>query len=176
MTVEIPLGHGLVAVVDDMDGGAVLALTWHAKRRPTNTYARRSVRKNGRVRTVYLHAFVTGWAYVDHINGDGLDNRRANLREASHAQNMRNVPALGGKSRFKGVTWDPSSSGWMARIARDGTRHYLGVHSTEEAAAAAYDTAARELHGPFATFNFPKPGERRAYDNDFEDIQIGGAA
>jgi HNH endonuclease len=87
---------------------------------------------------------------IDHKNRNPADNSIANLRPSSHPENMRNV-ARYGSSGFKGVT--RHSSKWRAVINVNGRKINLGVHSTPQEAAAAYDKAAREYHGEFATTN-----------------------
>lgn len=91
----------------------------------------------------------------DHRNGDGLDNRRLNLRAATRAQNARNRRDHASSSRFKGVGWSEAARKWKAQIGVDNRRIYIGVYSTEETAARAYDAAAREHFGEFARLNFP---------------------
>jgi hypothetical protein len=90
---------------------------------------------------------------VDHINGDTFDNRRANLRICTSAENARNSRGKNGISGFKGVY--PANSRWSAVINVDGRQIYLGVFASKEKAARAYDRAAIEHHGEFARFNFP---------------------
>lgn len=90
---------------------------------------------------------------VDHINGDSLDNRRQNLRFATHAQNMRNTGPKGGG--FKGVSFHKSRMWWQAHITVSGKFKYLGVYPTAVEAAYAYDQAAKMHHGEFAWLNFP---------------------
>lgn len=93
---------------------------------------------------------------VDHINGDKFDNRRANLRICTQAENCRNKAShRGTASLFKGVYWISRERVWGASIRAAGQRHFLGNHATDEAAARAYDAKARELHGEFARLNFP---------------------
>lgn len=94
--------------------------------------------------------------HIDHINGDKADNRPANLREASHAQNMKNQGARRGTSRYCGVHWHRAGRAWCAMCHNDkGKQVYLGLFPSEEAAAIAYDAAALEWHGDFARLNFP---------------------
>lgn len=162
MSATVPLSQGLVAVVDDEDYERVIrAGKWSAARGRSTFYARRKARQaNGQRTSLRLHNFLTGWPLVDHINGDGLDNRRANLREATNAQNMRNKGLYrNNSSGFKGVSWQKECRKWQAGIRLDGTRRHLGLFLVAEDAAAAYDEAARELHGEFARLNFPGLGE-----------------
>jgi hypothetical protein len=90
--------------------------------------------------------------HVDHVNGNGLDNRRENLRLATHSQNMANKPGWGA-SGFKGVYAEPRGR-WRSRIMVEGRRVGLGMYPTAEEAAKAYDAAAREYFGEFAWTNF----------------------
>lgn len=88
--------------------------------------------------------------FIDHINGDGADNRISNLRECSHQQNQANRPAdKDSSSKFKGVDWMPRHQKWRARVGTD----HLGVFASEEDAAAAYDQAALTKWGAFARLN-----------------------
>jgi hypothetical protein len=157
----VPLTRGLVALVDEGDYAHVIAGgSWSADRDHRTFYARRtdSVRRS---RKIAMHTFLTGWPLVDHINGDGLDNRRANLRPATDLQNRGNRRlSAHNTSGFKGVTWLQRERLWLARCWSDGKLHRLGYHRTAEAAAHAYDAAAREIFGEFAALNFPLPGER----------------
>lgn len=92
---------------------------------------------------------------VDHINRKRLDNRRVNLRIATHAQNLLNHPPVGDKtSGFIGV--QRQGAGFIARIGVQGKRVYLGRYPTAHEAAKAYDLAAIEHHGGFAPLNFPQ--------------------
>ncbi len=94
--------------------------------------------------------------FVDHISRDTLDNRRANLRIATHGQNMANTPAYRcNKSGFKGVYQDSRSSAWTAQIRYDKRLYWLGTFILAEDAARAYDARAREVWGEFARCNFP---------------------
>ena len=110
-----------------------------------------------------MHAFLTGYERTDHRNGDGLDNRRSNLRDATAGENSRNTRVhLDSASGLKGVSWYKRSRKWRAHIHVGTKQQHLGYFATAEEAAHAYDDAARELHGEYATVNFPALGERAA--------------
>ena len=163
-TVEIPLSRGYVAFVDAADASRVLAYKWSARSGNRTMYAHRTVRRaDGRRTSQSLHQFLTGYAITDHINGNGLDNRRSNLREATPAQNGQNRRrGLDNRSGFKGVSWNARDRKWQAHIRVNGPQRSLGYYETAEEAAQAYDAAARDLHGEYAALNFPAPGERAA--------------
>lgn len=159
MTQQITLTKGYVALVDDEDHARLVSMgRWYAAPDGRTVYAGRN-RKVGpnKYRTVLMHAVITGWDYVDHINGDGLDNRRANLRQATRSQNHgnRRTP-ISNTSGYKGVHWDPATEKWRARIGFQGQRLGLGFYEDAVDAARAYDRAALELFGEFARPNFPQ--------------------
>jgi len=92
---------------------------------------------------------------VDHINGDPLDNRRANLRVVDAAQNQWNRKPNAG-SAYKGVSWHPRKAKWQVRIRAQRHRYFLGYYADPGYAAQVYDAASRLLHGAYAHLNFPQ--------------------
>lgn len=92
---------------------------------------------------------------IDHIDGNGLNNQKYNLRLATNKQNSYNRPSYKGSSKYKGVCWHKPSQKWLVQIQADGKLHYLGTYYSEEVAGRVYDEAAKEYHGEFARLNFP---------------------
>ena len=153
---EVDLTRDRVAFVDDVDHADVVQFKWYAHRvRDTDLwYAYRAVGPRGGQVTVSMHGYLTGFSKTDHIDGDGLNNQRINMREATHAENMRNVGlSRGNTSGFKGVVWHKQAQRWYAQISVDSRSRALGLHDTPEDAALAYDRAAVEFHGEFAKTN-----------------------
>ncbi len=95
---------------------------------------------------------------VDHINNDGMDNRRINLREATHSQNICNRKKRSGTntSEYIGVCWNKARRKWMSSIGHDKKNIHLGYFDSEVEAAKARDRAAKKYHGQFAYLNFPE--------------------
>lgn len=159
-TVGIPLGGspgGLVAVIDAVDLDLVRPFHWRV--RPHHAGVFYAVADGSTF--LRMHRVILGarsGEIVDHINYDGLDNRRANLRIATRSQSTAHRRSRAGStSRFMGVS--RHKHGWQAAIRCGRTSHYLGYFRLETEAALAYNAAARELHGPFATLNEIPLGE-----------------
>ena len=165
--VEIQLSQGQVAIIDAEDSRRVLRYRWYAhkdKKANGSWYAWTKTRKRkiGLRRRVKLHRFILlapEDIEVDHVDGDGLNNRRCNLRLATRKQNRSNTgPLPNSSSGFKGVTWEKPRSRnargyWRAQIKQNGRNRHLGQFQTEEEAAAAYDAAASKAFGEFAWLN-----------------------
>jgi len=158
---KVELSQGKVALVDDADFAAVSQFTWcahKAHKRPGKWYAHTNVKREDGTRTTLTmhHAVLPGVSQIDHRNNDGLDNRRSNLRPATHAQNARNRrKPRHGRNPFKGVYPLPSGK-WRVCICVSGQQHGLGVFSSPETAAHVYDSAARKFFGDFAKVNFDR--------------------
>lgn len=172
-TREIPLSSrkypGLVALIDEADYELVGQFQW----RPSVcgeslVYARANPNTEAGQGSVLLHRLLLGLTgdssrnlVGDHINRDGLDNRRSNLRTCEQSSNLWNRRSnQRGSSKFKGVHWHATK--WCVQISCNNKRLHLGSFDNEVIAALAYDAAARELHGEFARLNFPLESERAA--------------
>lgn len=150
----------MVAIVDDEDFYRISAFKWYAHQSSASQfYARRDYRINGVKYKVYMHRFIMKvdeeTIQVDHINGNRLDNRKENLRICSNQQNSRNkrVMRSDNTSGYRGVDYrkDPRyKNKWSARITLpSGKKKHLGQFPTAEAAARAFDRAAKEIYGEF---------------------------
>ena len=157
---RIPLTQGRFAIVDPDDYPRLSKDKWRLCRTKGKNvlYAERSIRlPNGKYSRILMHRQLIqppdGYV-IDHINGDGLDNRRANLRFATVAQNAWNSKKRNPRSGYKGVCFDKQKRLWRAAIVCHRKRIHLGYFKDKIPAAKAYDNAARKLHGRFASLNF----------------------
>jgi len=153
----IKLTKNQFALIDDDDYEYIGKFKWHALRARTGFYAcRRNSKKDG-YDYIYMHRQILGALerniHIDHINGNGLDNRKENLRKCSTGQNSCNQRKHKGQSRYKGVS-PVKSKKWRAVIYHKGQRFHLGYFDSEEEAARAYDQKALELFKEFAKINF----------------------
>ena len=147
-------GYALVDLVDHI---ALSRFQWRLLPGKTSAYAARYTREGGKFRAILMHREILGEIapkmVADHINSDGLDNRRVNLRVASRSQNVSNRK-IGKKSTgyMKGVTFFPLNPfrPWSAQIGHNHKNHNLGYFATEKEAHAAYCAAAVSIFGAFA--------------------------
>lgn len=150
---RIPLENGGYVIVDREDYVRLAQSRWRRVDRGAVSYA---VRVGT---TEYLHRDVVsarGAVIVDHVNRDGLDNRRVNLRLTNKQGNSANRGLQkNNTSGFRGVRKQSRANTWTAEIQVDGCRRYLGSFRTAAEAAHAYDAAAAEAFGEFAFQNFP---------------------
>jgi len=152
------LTKGYWAQVDSADWARLSEFNWQASVQRNTVYGRRAIwnkeRKNNDF--VYLHVDISG-TRVDHIDGNGLNCQRSNLRPASKAENSYAFRTKSPRcsSIFRGVSWHSHAGAWRAYIEKAGVLKHLGIFEIEEDAAKAYDRAARELFGEFASPNFP---------------------
>lgn len=144
--------HGQFTVLyDDQDHEMISQYTWSIRKRPTNIYAYPNVRK---LSNMGMHNMVMGRKMIDHINGNGLDNRRSNLRFATHQENVRNKCSTRGSStRFKGVCYCKKKDTYVVTI----TVKNQPVKSTTTRnlykAALIYNKWATCFFGEFAWLN-----------------------
>lgn len=150
---------GRVALVDDEDYELVSPYRWHvwegslaAPRRPHARAHTPTV--NGRRTSIRMHNLITGCVWVDHADGDSLNNQRYNLRTATRSQNGANRDSWDSVSPFKGVSWESRDSLWRVRITVAGITRSLGYFHDEGDAARAYDAAAVNAWGEYARLNF----------------------
>jgi hypothetical protein len=148
VSAEVRLAGGRIALVDHEDVDLVGQRCWYAHRSDTRVYAM-AHRRFGTTRA--MHRLILQLddpeLFVDHINGDGLDNRRANLRVVTARENAQNQGPR--KGRFRGVSFDKSRGLWIATATLDGKRTTIGRFETEEQAGAAA-SAWRSEHMPFS--------------------------
>lgn len=157
--IEIPLTKGYVAIVDDEDAD-LAEYKWRVLVHSNTNYAMRSIKKDGRSASMMFHRVLMEKVIgrpleklevVDHIDGDGLNNLRSNVRLCTYSQNNMNKhkhkqPIAG----MKGITrLKTKKEGWQAQIKINGKNVYLGVFPTAEEAYKAYCKVAIELHGEF---------------------------
>ncbi len=154
-TRRIPLTRGKFALVDAEDYYQLSKFKWCAAGGTNTFYAAASWRGKG----VTMHRVIMAppdHLVVDHIDHNGLNNCKSNLRLCTHAQNIRNTrPTKGTSSRYKGVCWNKDAKKWRASIRLNRKSQHIGHFENEIDAAKAYDEKAAEVFGEFACLNFP---------------------
>jgi len=158
---HIPLTKDRWALCDAHWFHYLSKFNWTAKRNKSGRWyaVRSSYAPNQKRVYVYMARVVMGVTdeevEVDHKNRDAtLDNRKSNLRIATSSQNNCNVGVTNrNTSGFKGVHWNKDRNKWRATIGINNKRHSLGYFETREAAAHAYNEAAKQVHGDFAALN-----------------------
>jgi len=159
----IPLTQGKFAIVDAEDYDWLNQYKWYASKCKNTFYACRA--EGGK--TIRMHREIMQapkGLVCNHINHNGLDNRKSNLRLCTNAQNCYNQRASAtGTSKYKGVCWHKCRSKWSARIRCDGKFYNLGDFDDQMEAAMAYDNKAAELFGEFAYLNSPERIELRTW-------------
>lgn len=157
-TKQIPLTRGQFAIVDEADFAIANQYKWHAIRPHRIWYAVRTIWGHGENSSQYLHRFLLGnpqGVSIDHVDGNGLNCARSNLRIATKSQNDANRGRQeNNKSGYKGVHWATRDKKWIAKIKVDGRQIYVGGFDNPVDAALAYDAAAHKYFGAFAGTNF----------------------
>jgi hypothetical protein len=151
---ELVLTQGMIAYVDDEDYKKVAQYKWTVSQTHKLFYAVRADPIQG---TTYLHRFILEPALemsIDHIDHNGLNCIRSNMRIVSHQANMINRRTVN-ETGYRGIFQDKRRGCYGAQIKdMQGNRHYLGTFTLPEDAARAYDEAAKLYHGEFAVLNF----------------------
>lgn len=158
----IPLTKGFFTKVDDEDYERLAVHRWQAHPRcgyPNKIGVTRGLKKDHKSLTITMAREIVNapnGKYVDHINGDTLDNRKCNLRICSNAENVRNRGSnKNNTSGYKGVNLEKKNGRWTTRIQVNQKMIHIGCFATKEDAAVAYDKAAIKYFGEFARLNFP---------------------
>jgi len=158
---KIELTLGKFSLVDDEDYIHLSKHKWYAQKRGRTYRAARNAKSNGIIKSINIHRLVLGLKEgdgysVDHIDGDGLNNQKCNLRKCDTSENMRNRGRpVNNKSGYKGVSWCRKGKKWRSQIQIHGISKSLGYYNCLIKAAKAYDQGAIEYHGEFACLNFP---------------------
>lgn len=155
VTVALRLYGGQLCLLDAEDVPKLPTLRW-------SNGDRGFVRARIKGKTISIHRLIMNPAnrrrYVDHINGNRLDNRKANLRICNHWQNLANSPPRAKKNpeiKYKGVTYRKPVRKWTKPWTATFLGRRLGTYRTQEEAAKAYDAAAKRKFGEFARLNIP---------------------
>jgi len=158
---KIPLTRGLFAMIDDNDYEFISQRKWHATKSKASTIYAKSwtLKSEGKPRLLCMHRELLGLGegrsiVVDHINGNGLNNCRNNLRIATVSQNSANRRVIPKKNTiYKGVSWHKAAKKWRATIQKDSKLIHIGYFKSDLDAALAYNREALNFHGEFANLN-----------------------
>jgi hypothetical protein len=149
----VTLTQGYVATIDRADVARVSRYNWYAFPRRHAVYAMARIPGNASDTRISLHRFIAARdddLDIDHKDGDGLNNRRRNLRPATRLQQAMNRSLRGGGSNaYRGARWVPKRNKWVAKITIEGKVRYIGHYDTEQEAARAYQYVARRVFGEF---------------------------
>lgn len=154
--VKIDLGNNQFALVDFEDYEYLNELKWHIYKNGNHLYARSSFYDNKKQKNILMHRLILEpkGKCIDHINGNGLDNRKCNLRICERHQNALNRKKnINNSSGFKGVSWFKPSQKWRVQIGYKKVVYHIGSFINLIDAARAYNEAAIKYHGEFANLN-----------------------
>jgi hypothetical protein len=154
-TMEIPLTQGKFAKIDNEDYDLIKNHKWCYNK----GYAKTAITlSNGKQKLLSMHRVILGLTdskiQCDHINHDGLDNTKKNLRPCTHQQShMNKSSAKNSSSKYLGVSWHKNKDKWQSSIMFNNKQIHIGIFHNEEEAAKAYNNKAKELFGEFANLN-----------------------
>ncbi len=156
----IPLTNGKYTFVDDRDYGYLMGWKWQALEACNGRkkfYVKRNETQCGKYKGIYMHRVITDapkGIYVDHINGNALDNRRANLRLCTNSENVHNCGMRpDNTSGCRGVDWHKQRGKWRVRLKSHGIRKDLGFYSDIKDAVIARKAAEGKYVGEFIFSN-----------------------
>lgn len=159
---EILLACGKIVLVDDEDYNEVNKYKWGAYFNGYTFYASRVVRIKGKRTSISMHRVIAGLTYgdshqyADHINRNGLDNRKENLRLATpHLSNYNQKKRKDNTSGYRGVNWCKRTGKWHTSIQTNGHHKSCGYYDDPIEAALVYDRVAKNIAGEYANLNFP---------------------
>ena len=153
---EIPLTRGYFAVIDDEDSD-LAEFKWFTQKSKNNFYATRTPRIDGVKYNLRMHRLIFArkigrellqYEIIDHIDGNGLNNRRSNLRLATNSQNAMNQRRQAGR-KYKGVSKEKTRNKWRAQITIGRKKIHIGCYDSQDEAYRAYCEKAKELFGEF---------------------------
>ena len=153
---KIRLSQGKHTIVDPEDYERLSYYNWYAAKSGTTFYAVASEKIDGKWKIVQMHRKIMevgAGLLIDHINRNGLDNRKMNLRSATAMQNTWNRVKKRGRNKFRGVLWNKKKKKWQARLIHKHKSISLGYFHDEVEAARTYDEAAKKFRGEFAVLN-----------------------
>jgi hypothetical protein len=141
---EIPLTQGKIALVDDDDFEELNKYKWCARVREHTSYAERKESKTRKIIRMHREVlkYIPDGMFTDHIDGNGLNNQKYNLRIVTTRQNAQNRHQIK-TSKYPGVVWHSRDKKWYARIIVDGKQNSLGYYDLEDDAANAYNIACK---------------------------------
>lgn len=154
----VPLTKGYEAIIDAEDAKLIGAENWCVTGPGVQIgggciYAMRRAKCDGVMTTIKMHRLIINAPdgfQIDHIDGNGLNNRKENLRVVTPAQNLKNRRlSRHNTSGFKGVSWSKSRQKWMANIFSDGRAYHLGEYDSPEEAHKAYVEGSKRYHGDY---------------------------
>ena len=153
--IVIPLSQNKFTKIESNDWEIVKNHKWHYHKGYAST---KITLPNGKQTTCYMHRVILGLTdpkiQADHINHDGLDNTRINLRSCTQQQNNMNKSSRkNSTSKYKGVSWNKRDNKWQSHIRFNNKTIHLGYYTNEQEAAKAYNLKAKELFGEFANLN-----------------------
>jgi len=152
---EIELVGGLVALVDDEDFEEINKYKWTVHHSKRSKYAVRDIYKDGTHIRRRMHTEILGISPIDHIDSNGLNNQKSNLRACTQKQNSMNTRShIDSTSKYKGVSWVSKYKKWRSEIYFNGKTIYLGWFDDEIVAAKEYDKKSLELFGEWGKTNF----------------------